>query len=339
VKAGEGLTTIITLAKTSGFGKSIAPPPLLSPVFDEIPAQLKRRAQWVVWRPVWDASRAKFTKPPLQPNGLRASHSNPRTWVSFEAARDGYQRGGGWGGVGYVLTEDDSFTGIDLDHVVDLKRRTIAGWALALVKRLNSYSEVSPSGTGIRIFIAARLRGTGRKRSGLPLPNGPGAIEIYDRLRFLTTTGRRIPSAPTKINRRQRVLDAVVREFFPQQQVVSAGIITRSDLPPRIADKVVLEIANAARNGAEFKKLYDGDIGAAAGDHSGADFRLMRALLFYSGGNVAQAERLFSASALARRDKWQRRADYRERTIANALAGMTDFYDPSYNSDLLLRLR
>lgn len=43
---------------------------------------------------------------------------------------------------------------------------------------------------------------------------------------------------------------------------------------------------------------------------------------------LPEMERIFSASALGKRDKWQTRPDYRERTIDKALEGRTEFYTP-----------
>jgi putative DNA primase/helicase len=55
---------------------------------------------------------------------------------------------GGFSGIGFVVTEDDAFAGVDLDHVRDIETGHIATWAQTIVDRLCSYSEISPSGTG-----------------------------------------------------------------------------------------------------------------------------------------------------------------------------------------------
>src|SRR5262245_26105639 len=91
---------------------------------DGIPADLKERAQWVVWMYVEetdpDTGEVDWDKPPFnaQTGGL-ASSTNPKTWSSFNVALDAYQRGS-WDGVGFVLhkKKDDGgadLVGIDLD--------------------------------------------------------------------------------------------------------------------------------------------------------------------------------------------------------------------------------
>lgn len=61
-----------------------------------------------------------------------------------------------------------------------------------------------------------------------------------------------------------------------------------------------------------------GDASDYGDDDSSADMALMNKLAFYS-KDPLQLERLFSNSALGQREKWVKRADYRQRTIQAAL--------------------
>jgi putative DNA primase/helicase len=316
-------------------------PPLrvswLTPRFNQIPQRLISRAHWVVWSAIWNG--AKWTKEPFNPNGYRASTTRSETWVSFESVRSAYEMflesPMPWSGVGYVLNADDDLVGVDLDHVVDASGR-VAPWASGVIRRCNSYSEVSPSGAGIRIFVAGRLPGSGLKRAGVG-EDGKGSIEIYDRARFLTVTGHQLEGFPKCIECRQGVLDGIVAEFFADASGKSfstreAGLTERSFVET-ITDEAVVEIACASKNGDRFCALFfDGNLADYDGDWSRADLALVRTLLFYTGGNIAQTERLFTSSALCR-TKWADRPDYRERTIKAALANQTKFYDPNWPSN------
>lgn len=94
---------------------------------------------------------------------------------------------------------------------------------------------------------------------------------------------------------------------------------------PALADEEVLARARAARNGAKLAALYDaGDTAPYGGDDSAADLALCALLAFWT-RDPRQLDRLFRRSSLYR-PKWER-ADYRERTIARALAGGAS-YDP-----------
>ena len=115
-------------------------------LIDSIPQPLKDLPQWVLWRR--EKRKGKFTKVPYSPATKKnASVTNPADWATLDQAMAACKEGG-FDGVGYVLTKEDPFTGVDLDHCLDPKTGVIEPWALAIVDQLNSYTERSPSGTG-----------------------------------------------------------------------------------------------------------------------------------------------------------------------------------------------
>jgi hypothetical protein len=156
-----------------------------APILDDIPAELKERPQWIVWRN--EARAGGPTKVPYQPRcpGRRAKTNDPGTWASLEAALDVFSRGG-WDGIGYVFSPDDPYCGADFDGC--LEGGELAEWASTWLAELaGAYGEVSPSGRGIKFFCRAKLAGTGGKRAV-----GDGehtGIEVYDRGRFFAVTG------------------------------------------------------------------------------------------------------------------------------------------------------
>jgi hypothetical protein len=131
-----------------------------------------------------------------------------------------------------------------------------------------------------------------------------------------------------KIPERQAELDALVRKYLsdPKPEPEPSGHAKHS--PLEASDEEILALCRKARNAAKFADLYDvGTTAAYNGDDSSADLALMSILAFYT-QDPAQLERLFSASALGRRQKWNR-ADYRNRTIDKALRGLGETYTPS----------
>lgn len=153
-------------------------PKALSVATENIPAELTLLNHWVVWRYELDETN-KHTKVPYQVSGKHASTTDLSTWASFDDAIKRY-RDGGVDGIGIVLTTDMGIVGVDLDHCRDPKTGKVEEWAVKIVRLFNSYSEVSPSGTGIRIFTKGILPKGGRKK---------GNVEIYSSGRYLTTTG------------------------------------------------------------------------------------------------------------------------------------------------------
>lgn len=146
---------------------------------ENIPKELIEHDQWVAWK--YEERNGKVTKPPYDPKtGKRASHNDPSTWGTFKDAVKALDKG--FDGIGFVFTENDPFCGIDLDDCRDSTSGKIATWALKIIKKFDSYTEVSPSKTGLKIFIKGRLPGGGIKTKH---------IEVYDKLRFFTVTGDR----------------------------------------------------------------------------------------------------------------------------------------------------
>ena len=112
--------------------------------------EMKDRPQWVGWR-LEPQEGKKAKKVPANPStGWKASPTDPATWGTFEAAIDAMERFE-LDGISFVLTADDPYTFIDLDGCVDPDTGEVAPWAKQLVVQFDSYTEVSPSGTGLHI--------------------------------------------------------------------------------------------------------------------------------------------------------------------------------------------
>jgi putative DNA primase/helicase len=259
--------------------------------------------QWVCWR--YELRGERWTKPPYHPVRGRARVDDPTTWSSF-AACDAAVRQGGYEGVGIVLRAEDQIVAVDLDKCVTregsdaLRHGELAAlepWAAPIVAELRSYTEISPSGAGIRIFVRASLpAGCG---------NRVAKFEVYDRARFVTITGDVIAGFPLTIDSRQRELDAVITRMILRirRERVTAPVTT-TRLSRDEDDCTVLQRARNARNGSKFRALYD--TGHTNGDHSAADLALCRMLAYWTDGDSTRIDRLFRGSALMR-DKWDTR--------------------------------
>ncbi|NQT55487.1 MAG: hypothetical protein HQ551_04595 [Desulfobacteraceae bacterium] len=145
---------------------------------ENIPQELKDHPQWVVWK--WEKNKSgKATKPPYNfKTGRRANKTDPKIWASFHDVVEALERG--YDGVGFCFTEDDPFCGIDLDKCIDPVSGEIESWALKIIKDFDSYTEKSPSGTGLKIFSKGKLPGGGIKTEH---------VELYDRAAYFTVTG------------------------------------------------------------------------------------------------------------------------------------------------------
>lgn len=288
------------------------------------PRELQAVAQWVVWR--WEMRNGQRTKVPCDATtGRRADVRDPAAWSSYAAARRALKQSGErFAGVGFVFTPLDPFCGIDLDNAVDEHSGELLPWSRPIVERLATYTELSPSGRGVKLFLRGRLPARGDSAAGGGRlrhsrrgfgEDGRGSVEVYDERRFFTVTGRRVvePPAVSAVADRHAELEAWYRELFPEP----ARRLTAARAAAVLDDDVVIQRAMRAANGSKFARLWAGDASAYAGDKSARDAALCACLAFYT-RDPRQIERLVSRSGCARA-KWEERPDYRERTVRFAL--------------------
>ena len=122
---------------------------------ERIPGELRAYPQWVCWRYVPQRGSGKPAKQPVNPHTLHSAGVHwANTWASFDDAYAAYDahRALGIDGIGFVLTRDDPFVGLDLDQCMMESELDTA--AQTVVENMASYTEVSPSGTGLRILVA-----------------------------------------------------------------------------------------------------------------------------------------------------------------------------------------
>jgi primase-polymerase (primpol)-like protein len=151
--------------------------------YKTVPAELTTLQQWLLWR--FETRDDKLTKVPYTIRGSLASTTSPADWSTWEAVSAALAASKLWEGPGFVFSEADPFCGVDLDGIWQSDADEGASWALRILERFcDTYSEVSPSGQGVKIWCKARA-----PRCGKWLIEH-GGIEIYDRSRFFTVTGQ-----------------------------------------------------------------------------------------------------------------------------------------------------
>jgi primase-polymerase (primpol)-like protein len=148
---------------------------------DCVPEELRTGRRHVNWRYEGDPATKMLKVAGTLSN---ASSTNPRTWRTFEecvAAME--RRPGRYAGVGRIIAKDDPFVGVDLDDVRDPQTGRLSDRAQEIIRLLYSYAEVSPSETGVKLWVRATLERAYKK---------PG-VEIYPHGRYFTLTGWMLP--------------------------------------------------------------------------------------------------------------------------------------------------
>lgn len=247
-----------------------------------IPFEMRHYPQWIVWK--FEDVNNKKTKVPYNIKGYRASVTNPQSWNSFDEVTQAVNNG--FDGIGFVLTKNDPYAFIDLDHTEDQeefsKQQTI------YTNFIDTYAELSPSGKGLHIIMKGRLP-QGRRR---------GSVEIYSSQRFMTMTGNVYNSR--HIENCQNKLDTLFNSLGKSDKIIQLA-----DEQQHYADNELFEIAYNAENGQKFYDLYNGHWQDYYSSQSEADHALINILSYFS-RNQEQIARMFRASALGKRQKAMR---------------------------------
>lgn len=290
---------------------------IIRPVFENIPKELSGLSHWVLWKSEY--RDGKYTKIPYTVKEEKAKTNIRATWTTLEEVRVAYERGG-FDGIGFVFTSEDPFVGIDLDgHAIDGEAVTKEAQAL----RNYSYTEVSPSGTGLHIIFKGKLPEWCNKK------NTALKMEIYEAGRFFTFTG--VSIGADLISDQQYVLENIAERYFKKKKNTPSTEGGRPSFATDVSDKQLLDIMFKAKNKKEIAELWNGDISNNNNDHSSADLALCNHLSFYTGKDEKRIDSLFRQSKLYR-PKWDEKRGhntYGQMTIEKAILKTNNIYSPS----------
>jgi len=253
--------------------------------FESIPLELRRLAQWVVWR---DENGVKH--PINVHTGHFASVNKPDTWATFEQCVAASKRSD-LSGIGFVLTESDDYAFIDLDYANgDATARILQQ---QVCTTFNSYAEISPSGKGLHIIVKGNVP-SGRRRH---------KVEVYSSLRYMTMTGN--------VHWNKPIVDCgQALESLWGHLGKSNGVIEcyTGDSEASYSDNEVHAMALRASNGEKYDLLFKGVWQGLYQSQSEADFALIDILAYYT-QSKEQIVRMFRTSYLGKRPKAKRK-DY-----------------------------
>ena len=286
--------------------------------YPNVPAELKQRRQWLVWRE--EIRRDKTTKVPYQVNEKKAQSNNASTWTDYVTVCKHQER---FDGIGFVFTPGDLYTGIDLDDcIIDGK---VQPWAEEIIGKFQSsaYIEVSPSGNGIKIWTRAKLPVDAKHKVYINEATGE-AIESYDSLRYFTVTGQ----GKYSIGDGQDAVDWLFEKYLKKETPAPAPTTPPATQTESRTEAEIIRLIENSRQRAKFEALMAGDF-QGHGSHSEADLALIGVMTFWT-RDALILDSIFRKSALYR-SKWdeKHRADgatYGEMTIETALSEVKETY-------------
>lgn len=281
---------------------------------EHIPSELLEYPQWICWRYVERGNKRKPDKQPVNPHNLHNAGVHwANTWSTSKDAYEMYiqHTGKGIDGIGFVLTHDDPFVGVDIDSC--LQDGDIAPQAQDVIQQLQSYTEISPSGRGLRILVACpQFLNNARSES----------LEVYSHSRFLTITGHHLAHTPATINPTQL---ADLESLLPQQQVADHQL-SRPSEPQRVrreedAGALWQRIFEHDKYGAQHLRRFQGDTSQDRNDHSYTVIRLLNCLAAWTQCDTEMMRAMMLMSSL-KNTKWlekRGKGDWLDHQIADAV--------------------
>lgn len=282
---------------------------------------MKEERRWVVWSAEKVGERT--TKIPYSAkSGNKASSTDPSTWVEYEKAKKASEF---FTGIGIVFTPDETLLGVDMDHVLDAKGQLKEEYKkviTAFLKVANSYTDISPSGEGLHVYIGLT--------EGLKLEaNRHAPFEAYTSGRFFTWSENSYHKRPKPIRTvsPEEALKLLAIIGYPWKTTDEESKETASaDGTSFFTDEDLLKRMFESKNGQAIRDLYDGKAEAYGGDKSRADAAFLNHLAFWSRKDEEQMERVWLASPIGSREKVQKRKDYRMRSIAGAVKNTKEVF-------------
>lgn len=263
---------------------------LTSVYLNAIPDELKAKPNWCNWTPT-ERANGRIGKRPLNPLTLAPARvTDPYSWGTFQEAVANLNP---VTGLGFVTDDRYRIFAGDIDDCRDNETEKISAEALEIIQALDTYTEISPSGNGIRFIGFGDLDKNYQK---------PGVLELYHDRHFVTITGN-VLWCQYMVNECTPALQEIVSRLFPE--VNPQGGETRRDYPAAPSDKIVIaKLCADPRRAA----LWNGDIKAywngTRFDHSAADLALVNHIIYWSNYEEPEAiSRVFRCSGLYR-PKW-----------------------------------
>lgn len=280
--------------------------------------------RWVAFK--IEESKGRKTKLPYSINGKLASSTDEKTWSTYEEVETQLDNGARkFDGLGIVFTPKEDVLGIDIDHVIEGGKILKEFLHIKkMIDKADTYTELSPSKTGLHLYF--------RLTAPLKLEkNRHNPYEAYTSGRYFTVTNNSFGAVKK------------VRTVSPEEAVEILSLIgypwnealaptkekqaTLASSASTLDDDQVLKKMFTSKNGKKIEALYNGDLTDYSNDASSADLSLCSHLAFWTGRDASKIESLWMSSPLGSREKTQKRKDYRDRTINQAIASCKEVYE------------
>lgn len=200
-----------------------------------MPQAMRDKPQWLVWKFMqkpgatkpakvpfyvsgslrgWPHGKPKDGKPTAQQPQVEQGHELDRAALcTFDVALAKLAAMPALAGVGFAFLPGDGLIGVDIDHAIDRSTGQVSDLCAKVVDLCASYTEFSPSGTGVHIILAGESEKFKDDLIGL---------EVYAQSQYFACTGHRWESAPDQVQPADPVVMAYLRTLVDESKAAQA---------------------------------------------------------------------------------------------------------------------
>ena len=271
--------------------------------FTNIPEVIQNNALWCVWKMHTEKGKIPFCPVSGAPSQTNISS----TFADFDAAVAAY-RTGNYNGLGIGIF--NGFAAIDIDHCISDGQ--LSDMAKDIIDTMDSYTEISPSGTGIRIIFTVENFKYNKER--FYIHNKKRGLEIYvsgATNKFVTITGNVFKATPVKNGNPS--LPVILEKYMQRPTPGVAPLV-----PVVTSDKDYLKIG--LEKDKKLKAYWNGSRLLEDKSESENDMAFLSKLLYWTNGDKNAAIQAFLSSPyVSQKDDAHKkkldRADYLPRVV------------------------
>ena len=269
----------------------VDPYELTQRLIDNFPPDLLRLKHWALWG--WNEHTQKKI--------ICDRIDKPDTWGNFEEASKILINSPA--ATGFLFAVGNGVACVDLDDV--LHNGIANATAQRIVDNVSSYTEISPSGTGLHILSTISNPSFGSKRHE--------NIEVYTSKRWLCVTGDVYQSRKT-LYEADGAISRLLASLERRKPLLKPLPLKKNEIP--ISDSDLLKNMFNSRNGDKIRLVWD--CRSSHSTPSEGDMALICYLGYWTGYDVSRMKDLFLQSPRGTRDK-AKREDYIDRMIEKVM--------------------
>jgi len=285
-----------------------------------IPQELKVNALWCLWRLEDGKGKVPYnalTKKMARSNDKSTFHNFQTVIANLHEYFKFDENGKVTGGIGLGIF--NGYSAIDIDNCIDSETGKQSKLAKEIIDFCGSYTEISPSGKGLRIIFKTDSK---IDKSKYYINNSKLGLEIYiseNTNKYVTITGNVLYQNDIKKINIQHLLDKFMLKKKPTQTIISRR---NGNLDSRL--RVALQ------KDTKLAKLWNSVAPGSGSNESEMDLALCNKIAFYVDGNPDMINSSFIESPYFQskdslhKKKWIERDDYREMTISKSLESIRE---------------